>query len=147
MILEPVLCPDCSSDDIVRHGRSSAGKDRYKCRNQECQRSTFVQLCQWQEVEAAVDEMWSFVPSKEQQRWLWHAIDHDTGKVLADVLSDHKDAAFVQLKALLEPFGITQFYSDDGGAYQRLLHPAFYTVGKTNTQTIEPKHLNLTYQD
>lgn len=42
MILEPVLCPDCSSDDIVRHGRSSAGKARYKCRNQECQRSTFI---------------------------------------------------------------------------------------------------------
>jgi transposase-like protein len=42
MILEPVLCPDCSSDDIVRHGRSSAGKDRYKCRNQACQRSTFI---------------------------------------------------------------------------------------------------------
>lgn len=42
MILEPVLCPDCSSDDIVRHGRSSAGKDRYKCRNQECRRSTFI---------------------------------------------------------------------------------------------------------
>jgi insertion element IS1 protein InsB len=31
-------------------------------------------------VEAAeVDEMWSFVGSKSQQRWLWHAIDHCTG--------------------------------------------------------------------
>ena len=35
-------------------------------------------------VEAAeVDEMWSFVGSKSQQRWLWHAIDHHTGQVLA----------------------------------------------------------------
>lgn len=74
---------------------------------------TIVQLCQWQEVEAEVDEMWSFVQAKAQQRWLWHAIDRSTGEVLADVLSDHKDTAFVQLKALLEPFGITQFYSDD----------------------------------
>lgn len=104
---------------------------------------TIVQLAQWQEVEAEVDEMWSFVQSKGQQRWLWHAIDHDTGEVLAYVLSDHKDSAFVQLKALLEPFGITQFYSDDWGAYQRLLHPAFHTVGKANTQTIERKHLSL----
>jgi insertion element IS1 protein InsB len=33
-------------------------------------------------VEAAeVDEMWSFVGSKHQQRWLWHAIDHHTGQV------------------------------------------------------------------
>ena len=104
---------------------------------------TIVQLCQWQETEAEADEMWSFVQSKEQQRWLWHAIDHHTGEVLAYVLSDHKDTAFVQLKALLEPFGITQFYTDDWGAYQRLLHPAFHTVGKTNTQTIERKHLTL----
>ena len=30
-----------------------------------------------QQVDAAeMDEMWSFVGSKSQQRWLWHAIDH-----------------------------------------------------------------------
>jgi len=35
-------------------------------------------------VEAAeVDEMWSFVKRKAHQRWLWHAIDHVTGVVLA----------------------------------------------------------------
>lgn len=43
MVLEPVLCPDCGSNDIVRHGRSGAGKPRYKCRNPECQRRTFIQ--------------------------------------------------------------------------------------------------------
>ncbi|MCL6436240.1 MAG: IS1 family transposase [Leptolyngbyaceae cyanobacterium HOT.MB2.61] len=77
------------------------------------------------------------------QRSLWHAIDRHIGEVLAYVLSDHEDTAFVQLKALLEPFGITQFYSDDWGTYQRLLHPAFHTMGKANTQTIERKHLTL----
>jgi insertion element IS1 protein InsB len=30
--------------------------------------------------------MWSFVGSKAQQRWLWYAIDHATGKILAYVL-------------------------------------------------------------
>jgi insertion element IS1 protein InsB len=104
---------------------------------------TITQLCQWQEVEAEVDEMWSFVQAKGQPRWLWHAIDHSTGEVLAYVLSDHKDTAFVELKALLEPFGITQFYTDDWGAYQRQVEPTFHTVGKTNTQTIERKHLTL----
>ncbi|MBD3886830.1 IS1 family transposase [Phormidium tenue FACHB-886] len=43
MVLEPVLCPDCGSDDVVKHGRSEAGKQRYKCRNSECRRSTFIQ--------------------------------------------------------------------------------------------------------
>jgi len=36
--------------------------------------------------EAEVDEMWSFVGKKKAQRWLWHAIDHHSGKVLAYVL-------------------------------------------------------------
>ena len=27
--------------------------------------------------------MWSFVGKKGNQRWLWHAINHHTGKVLA----------------------------------------------------------------
>jgi insertion element IS1 protein InsB len=33
------------------------------------------------------DEMWSFVGSKSGQYWLWHAIDHHSGKVLAYVLA------------------------------------------------------------
>ncbi len=39
--------------------------------------------------EAEMDEMWSFVQSKRQQRWLWHAIDPRTGAVLAYVLAPH----------------------------------------------------------
>ena len=35
--------------------------------------------------EAEMDEMWSFVGKKGNQRWLWHAIDHHTGTVLAYV--------------------------------------------------------------
>jgi insertion element IS1 protein InsB len=37
------------------------------------------------ETEAEADEMWSFVQRKKNQRWLWHAIDHCSGKVLAYV--------------------------------------------------------------
>ena len=59
------------------------------------------------------------------------------------MLSDHKDSAFSEVKALLAPFGITQFYIDSWGAYERHLEPVFHTVGKTNTQTIECKHLTL----
>ena len=78
---------------------------------------TIVKLCQWQDLEAEADEMWSYVGSKKQQRWLWHAIDHETGEVLASVLSSHQDSAFLELKAMLEPFGIMQFYTDGWGAY------------------------------
>jgi hypothetical protein len=71
--------------------------------------------------EAEVDEMWSFVGSKSQQRWLWHAIDHRTGQILAYVFGSREDAVFVELKELLEPFGITRFYTDGWGAYRRHL--------------------------
>ena len=63
--------------------------------------------------EAEVDEMWSFVKKKGNQRWLWHAIDHANGKVLAYVFGTRKDSVFSQLKALLAPFGIKHFYTDD----------------------------------
>lgn len=104
---------------------------------------TIVRLCQWEDLEVEADEMWSFVGSKQQQRWLWHAIDHHTGEVLAYVLSNHQDEAFLQLKSLLEPFGVMQFYTDAWGAYERQLEPALHTVEKRNTQKIERKHLTL----
>ncbi len=81
--------------------------------------------------------------NKKNQRWLWHTIDHTTGKVLAYVLGDRTDNVFLKLKGLLEPFGISKFYTDGWGAYQRKLDPKQHQVGKANTQTIERKHLTL----
>ncbi|MDO9104065.1 MAG: IS1 family transposase [Methylovulum sp.] len=49
----------------------------------------------------------------------------------------------VQIKALLEPFGITRKYTDDWGAYERHLDADKHEVGKRNTQKIERKNLNL----
>ena len=95
-------------------------------------------------VEAAeVDEMWSFVGSKCQQRWLWHAIDHHTGQVLAYVFGTREDETFLQLQELLAPFGITHFYTDGWGAYRRHIDPDQHTVGKQHTQKIERKHTTL----
>ncbi len=51
--------------------------------------------------EAGVDEMWSYVGNKGEQRWLWHAIDHATGAVLAYVLGRRKDEVFLALKHLI----------------------------------------------
>lgn len=91
--------------------------------------------------EAEVDEMWSFVGKKQEPRWLWHAIDHSTGAVLAYVFGRRKDEVFVQLKQLLEPFGITRYYTDSWGTYQRHLDPEVHCPGKLHTQQIERKHL------
>ena len=91
--------------------------------------------------EAEVDEMWSFVGKKTQQRWLWHAMDHRTGVVLAYVLGTHQDDVFLQLKALLALLGIRHFYTDGADVYDRHLDPEHHTVGKIHMQKIERKHL------
>ena len=54
-----------------------------------------------------------------------------------------KDEVFLQLKELLEPFGISRFYTDGWGAYERRLEAPTHEVGKQNTQKIESKHINL----
>ena len=68
---------------------------------------------------------------------------HRSGKVLAYVFGQRKDAVFLQLQALLEPFGITRFYTDGWGAYARHIAPEQHQVGKEHTQKIESKHINL----
>src|SRR5437764_1098309 len=93
MVIQVLHCPYCQSTDIVRHGTTRQGKQRYRCRT-----------------------------SPDQRR---------------------KDTVFLQLKELLEPFGIHRFYTDGWGAYERHIDPAQHEVGKTNTQKIESKHINL----
>jgi insertion element IS1 protein InsB len=93
--------------------------------------------------EAEVDEMWSYVGKKREPRWLWHAMDHRSGHVLAYVLGRHKDEVFLQLKGLLAPFGLTKYYTDYWGAYTRHLEADAHQPGKRYTQQIERKHLTL----
>lgn len=90
---------------------------------------------------AEVDEMQSFVGKKENQRWLWHAIDHCTGKILAYVLGSRQDEVFLKLKKLLEPFGIKKFYTDGLKTYERHLSVEIRQVSKYKMQRIERKHL------
>ena len=108
-----------------------------------------VEICRADEFDqglglsSELDEMWSFVARKSNPRWLWHAIDHHTGKVLVYVFERRKDEVFLQLKALLEPFGITRYYTDGWGAYERHLDAEQHRVGKDYTQKIESKHIRL----
>jgi len=55
-----------------------------------------VDIVKVEEVE--LDEMWRFVGKKANQRWLWHAIDHNTHEVLAYHFGQRKDKAFKALQ-------------------------------------------------
>lgn len=71
------------------------------------------------------------------------SLDHKTGQVLAYVFGQRKDEVFLELKELLQPFGISRFYTDNWGAYSHHLEKQKHIVGKQNTQRIESKHINL----
>ena len=101
------------------------------------------ELAQRRGLTSELDEMWSYVSKKAEPRWLWHAIDHASGTVLAYIFGRRQDTVFLQLKKLLEPFGITRFYTDGWGAYERHIVPPQHVIGKQHTQTIESKHINL----
>ena len=93
--------------------------------------------------EAELDEMWSFVGSKQHPRWLWGALDHQTGRILAYVFGRREDRALLKLKALLDPFGMRGYYTDGWGAYRRHLPAHQHVIGKRRTQQLERKHLTL----
>jgi insertion element IS1 protein InsB len=42
MVLEPVHCPDCHGIQVIKHGKTSEGKQRYRCQDPECKRNTFI---------------------------------------------------------------------------------------------------------
>lgn len=92
--------------------------------------------------EVEIDEQWSYVGNKSNQRWLWYAIDHATNTLLAYVFGKRQDDVFLSLKTLLDPYHIVRYYTDNWGAYQRHLKPDNHEISKRNTQKIERKNLN-----
>ncbi|MUL38982.1 hypothetical protein BWI75_22415 [Gloeocapsopsis sp. AAB1 = 1H9] len=48
--------------------------------------------------ESELDEMWSYVSKKSNPRWLWHAIDRRSRKVLAYVFGRRKVKYFYNSK-------------------------------------------------
>jgi len=111
---------------------------------------------------AEADEMWSYVQNKDNRVWLWHAIDHKTGDILAYTFGSWEDKVFDELMKLLSPFRIQKFYTDGKPTYAKKLkhrkvkyrkkkkskkvkrtRKIAHEVGKKNTQKIERVHLSL----
>ena len=42
MVLVPIRCPHCDSDQVVKRGKTSTGKQRYLCQNEACSHRTFL---------------------------------------------------------------------------------------------------------
>jgi insertion element IS1 protein InsB len=90
---------------------------------------------------AELDEQWSFVQNKKNQRWLWLAIGHHTSEALAYTFGDRSNVTMTKLKNLLKPFGINKFYTDHYTPYFNGIDNQQHFPGKRNTQKIERKFL------
>jgi transposase-like protein len=43
MVLAPLKCPHCGSDNLKKNGTSRNGKQRFLCGNEKCRHKTFVE--------------------------------------------------------------------------------------------------------
>ena len=90
-----------------------------------------------------MDEMWSFYHDKSHQIWLWWAIDHDTGEVVAYWFGTREHKNLDKLIELLSSLQIGKVYTDGNYAYYERFDSDTLVVTKKNTQKIERKHLSL----
>ena len=85
----------------------------------------YVKLEEPLTVRLEMDEMWGRVYSKETPCWLWHAINHENGELIAYVLGSREHGMLQQLLELLKGLNlnIVSVYSDNNFAYHDGISP------------------------
>ena len=75
--------------------------------------------------------------------WLWHAINHESGEIVAFVFGTRENEVLWTLLGMLYSLNveIVKVYSDDKFAYHDAIPKDVLQTGKRNTQKIERKHL------
>ena len=84
-----------------------------------------------------------FLYNKRHQIWLWWAIDHDTGEVVAFWFGSQEHRNLDKLLELLVPLQLDKVYTDGNYAYYERVATEVLVVSKKNTKKIERKHLSL----
>jgi IS1 family transposase len=87
-------------------------------------------------IRVEMDEMWSFYHEKRHQIWLWWAIDHDTGEVVAYWFGSREHGNLDRLLELLLPLKLGTVYTDGNYAYYERIDSDVLVVSKKNTQKI-----------
>ena len=94
------------------------------------------------ELVCEMDEQWSYVQNKQQQRWLWYAWQPHLKTVLAYEFGTRADETLKRLLALLSGFKVRLYCTDGWEGYQRLLPAEKHLITKRYTQSIERQNLN-----
>ena len=89
-----------------------------------------------------LDEFWSFVGKKKQQRWTWLAFDRKRKRVTAFVNGRRTDQNCAALLKKLAVSRVRRFYTDKWESYLKLLPEKKHAIGKEGTRNIERHNLN-----
>jgi IS1 family transposase/transposase-like protein len=184
-----ISCPRCGSLSIKKNGRTTLGKQRYRCKwclrqfiidytYQGCRpelrklivpmtmngsgirdicrvlrvsintvlktiRNQAAQACEpivpERITDLEIDEMWSFVGKKENQRWLWYAFDPARKKIVCWQIGRRTDEGCRKLLGKLEDCQVLRYHTDGWESYEKYLPETHHWVGKAGTQRIERK--------
>jgi len=93
-----------------------------------------------------LDELWSFVRSKDRKRWIWLALCRQTRQVVACVIGGRSEATCKQLwRSIPESYQQGVCYSDFWKAYQAVMPDEQHeAVGKETGLTAHVERFNNT---
>lgn len=89
-----------------------------------------------------LDEFWSFVEKKKQQRWTWLAFDRKRKRVMAYQNGRRTDQNCAALLKKLSASRVNRFHTDKWESYLKLLPQTKHLIGKEGTRNIERHNLN-----
>lgn len=92
--------------------------------------------------ELEIDEMWSFVGKKENQRWLWYAFDADRKEILCFELSRRTDETCQRLLNKLGDCQVLRYFTDELDSYRKFIPQTHHWIDKAGRQRIERNNLN-----
>ena len=95
----------------------------------EPMQSLEIEIC----FSAELDEFWSFVGNKSNQRWTWYGIERNSGIILAWHNGKRQDKDFLVLWKMLEMFPVSVYHTDDWCSYSKYIPANRHRVGKDKT--------------
>jgi len=90
-------------------------------------------------IESEVDEMWSFVGSKENKQWIWIAMDAKSRQIIAFYVGDRSQASAKKLwESIPKSYrDKATFYTDDWQAYKGVIPEERHCIVKGKSNHIE----------
>jgi len=95
-----------------------------------------------------IDELWTFVGSKNYKQWLIYAYDRESGEIVAYVWGDRSAKTANRLREKLKNFGVTydRIATDDWDSFIKIFTKDIHDVGKEHTVGIEGNNCRLRHR-